>query len=231
MRARGLGFAAGVAAWAVRLMWDSISPSEFSSLYRQVRRYTMCSNARLHGLYRGVRYVVNNDIQGDLVECGCARGGSAALLGLTLRQMKAHRAIWLFDSFQGLPAPTREDPDFTIAELYTGTCVGTLEEVRRLFAELDIIEDTHFVEGLFQDTLARVSVPAIALLHLDGDWYESVKVCLDRLYDKVVPGGVIQFDDYGTWKGARKAVDEFIERRNIKTPLKRLDYAGRVLVK
>jgi O-methyltransferase len=69
------------------------------------------------------------------------------------------------------------------------------------------------------------------LLHIDGDWYESVKVCLDALYDRVVPGGIIQFDDYGYWKGARKAVDEFMAKREIKVPLKRLDYSGRSLRK
>jgi hypothetical protein len=54
---------------------------------------------------------------------------------------------------------------------------------------------------------------------------------LEELYDKVVPGGIIQFDDYGYWKGARKAVDEFLAKREIKAPLKKLDYSGRSLQK
>jgi hypothetical protein len=230
-RARDLALVADTAMRAMKMAWHSVSPSEFSTLYRQVRAYTMCSNARLLGLYRGVQYIVKNDVQGDLVECGCARGGSAALLGLTLQRMKARRPIWLFDTFTGLPAPTLEDPDFEIAELYTGTCTGTLEEVQGLFTRLHLMNDVHFVQGLFQETLVTTSLPAIALLHLDGDWYESVKVCLDNLYDEVVPGGVIQFDDYGYWKGARKAVDEFLERRAVKVSLERLDYSGRAFIK
>jgi O-methyltransferase len=230
-RARDPALVVDVAMRAMRMAWHSVSPAEFSTLYRQVRAYTMCSSARLLGLYRGVQYIVKNNIQGELVECGCARGGSAALLGLTLQRMKTRRPIWLFDTFEGLPAPTLEDPDFKIAELYTGTCAGTLEEVQRLFTELHLMDDAHFVQGLFQETLVTISPPAIALLHLDGDWYESVKVCLDNLYDKVVPGGVIQLDDYGYWKGARKAVDEFLERRAIKAPLNRVDYSGRTLIK
>src|SRR5271167_1510198 len=82
--------------------------------------------SRLRGLYRGVRYVVGREIPGDVVECGAARGGSAALMALTLRELKAQRSIWLFDTFEGLPAPTSQDPDFEIADLFTGTCVGTL---------------------------------------------------------------------------------------------------------
>jgi asparagine synthase (glutamine-hydrolysing) len=68
-------------------------------------------------------------------------------------------------------------------------------------------------------------------LHVDGDWYESVKVCLESLYDKVSPGGVIQFDDYAHWAGARKAVDEFLARRGVCSKLLKLDFAGRQMVK
>jgi (2Fe-2S) ferredoxin len=87
------------------------------------------------------------------------------------------------------------------------------------------------VKGLFQDTVPRCDVGPIAVLHLDGDWYESVKVCLDHLYDRVSPGGVIQIDDYGHWEGARKAVDEFMVARRLTGPLRYLDYTGRQLIK
>jgi hypothetical protein len=106
-----------------------------------------------------------------------------------------------------------------------------LNEVRALFQRLGVLEDVEFVKGLFQETLPVNRIGEIAVLHIDGDWYESVKVCLESLYDKVVPDGVIQLDDYGYWKGARKAVDEFFEQRGIQAPLKRLDYSGRFLIK
>lgn len=211
--------------------WDLVSPSEFSRLYRKIRTHTMCSNARLRGLHRGVKYVLNNNIPGDLVECGCARGGSAALMGLTLAQANAHRRLWLFDTFEGLPAPTSGDPDLEIAELFTGTCVGTIEDVRGLFKNLEVDKDVQLVKGLFQDTMSSVGIDQIALLHIDGDWYESVKTCLESLFDKVVAGGIIQFDDYGYWQGARKAVDEFFAKRKLKINLRKLDYSGRFLHK
>jgi predicted O-methyltransferase YrrM len=230
-RARDPRFVADSALRAMALLWDRVSPSEFSSLYRQIRSRTMCSNARLRGLYHACQYVVSRDIPGDVVECGSAQGGSAALMALTLRRMKSRRKMWLFDTFEGLPAPSAQDPDFEVAELFTGTCVGTLEEVRELFQRLNVADDVEFVKGLFQETLPASSVSAIAVLHIDGDWYESVKVCLNVLYDKVVPGGMIQLDDYGYWQGARKAVDEFLAQREIRVPLQRLDYSGRFLIK
>lgn len=230
-RARDPHFVADSALRIVMQGWDLASPSEFSSLYRQVRTHTMCSNARLRGLYRALLGVVNRDIPGDIVECGSARGGSAALMALTLRGLNVKRKLWLFDTFDGLPAPTSQDPDFELADLFTGTCVGTLDEVRGLFHRLNIADNVEFVEGLFQETLPVTPVSRIAVLHIDGDWYESVRVCLNSLYYKVVPGGVIQLDDYGYWKGARKAVDEFLDQRGIQAPLHRLDYSGRFLIK
>ena len=212
-------------------LWDLVSPFEFSRLYRRVRRYTMCSNARLRALYEGIRYVVNTNVPGDVVECGCAKGGSAALMALALRKFASRRTMWLFDTFRGLPAPTIEDPDYEIANLYAGSCVGSLEEVKHLFKTLQITDELRFVPGLFQSTLPTAPIAQIALLHIDGDWYESVKACLENLYDKVVPDGIIQFDDYGYWKGAKKAVDEFFDARGVNPTLRRLDYSGRVLMK
>ncbi len=230
-RARDPRFLADNVRRALMQAWSLVSPSEFASLYRQVRTVTMCSQARLRGLYDAVRYVASKDIPGDVVECGSAQGGSAALMALTLHRLGARRKLWMFDTFEGLPAPTSQDPDFELANLFTGTCVGTLDEVRELFHRLGIADDVTFVKGLFQETLPAAPVQRIAVLHIDGDWYESVRICLDCLYDKVVPGGMIQLDDYGYWKGARKAVDEFLEQRGIHARLRRLDYSGRFLVK
>lgn len=200
-------------------------------LYRTVRPYTMSGNVRLRGLYRAVRHVVERDIPGDVVECGTARGGSAALMGLTLKRLGALRTLWVFDTFEGIPPPTAGDPDENIARFYTGSFRGDRAEVEALFERLGIQSRSRLVKGLFQDTVPRATVDTIAVLHLDGDWYESVKVCLEHLYDKVSVGGVVQIDDYGHWEGTRKAVDEFMSQRSIDAPLSYLDYTGRQLIK
>ena len=77
---------------------------------------------------------------------------------------------------------------------------------------------THYHVGWFQDTLSKEaeSIRSIALLRLDGDWYESTKVCLDYLYDKIVDGGFLVIDDYGKWEGCRTAIDEF--NASLETP-------------
>ena len=217
--------------WKVSRIRQSILRSEFWELYRLVTPYTMVEYRRLEGLYLGVRRVVRNGIPGDIVECGAARGGSAALMGIVLKRMRSEKKLWLFDTFSGLPAPTSADPDYEIARKFTGTCVGELHEVKALFEQFQILEGVNFVKGLFQATLPGAGVREIAFLHIDGDWYESVKACLECLYHRVSPGGIIQIDDYEHWAGARKAVDEFMQKSAPGARLRYLDYTGRQIVK
>ena len=210
---------------------DGILPGAFGKLYQQVEPYSMMSYARLKGIYTGACDVLNRGIKGDFVECGTARGGCAALMGLTRAQRNDSRQIWIFDTFEGLPPPSEGDPDYDLAKTREGTCRGEYDEVKGLLEKLDVFKDVKMVKGLFQDTVPVSDVGAISLLHLDGDWYDSTKVCLDGLYDKVTPGGVIQIDDYGHWAGARKALHEFFDARAISVTLKYLDYTGRQFFK
>jgi predicted O-methyltransferase YrrM len=210
---------------------NSLASDAFARTYRTVRPYTMSGDARLRGLYQAVQHMAERKIPGAVVECGTARGGSAALLGLAMREFNARRPLWVFDTFEGIPPPTAADPDYEIAREYTGSFRGELADVTSLFEQLQILDDATLIKGRFEETVPRTDTGAIAVLHLDGDWYESVKVCLDHLYDRVSPGGIVQIDDYGHWEGARKAVDEFLAARRIAVTLRYLDYTGRQFVK
>jgi hypothetical protein len=141
------------------------------------------------------------------------------------------RTLWVFDTFDGIPPPTHADPDYEIAVRYTGQFRGELDDVTSLFERLGILDKARLIKGRFEDTVPQSPVRAIAVLHVDGDWYESVKTCLEHLYDRVSSGGIVQIDDYGHWAGARKAVDEFLAARAISVPLQYLDYTGRQFVK
>lgn len=217
--------------WRLSEARDTCFPGEFAQLHNLVRPYTMCTYARLRGLCRAVQYVVTNNIPGDIVECGAARGGSAALMGLTLKKLEANRILWIFDTFEGLPPPTSADPDYEVAKQYTGSCRGELHEVENLFSRFEILRSVKFIKGLFQVTIPTSSLERIAVLHIDADWYESVKVCLDHLYARVSSGGVIQIDDYGDWAGARRATLEFLHMHRIAPRLHYLDYTGRQFIK
>jgi predicted O-methyltransferase YrrM len=203
----------------------------FAHAYRTVRPFTMSGPARLRALYEAVEHVSENGIPGSIMECGAARGGSSALLGIAIKNTGGGRTLWVLDTFEGIPAPTRSDPDHEIAAPYTGRFRGEIADVASLLDRVGILDHAELVKGRFEDTIPRLAPGPIAVLHIDGDWYSSVKVCLDYLYDRVAPGGIIQIDDYGHWEGARKAVDEFLAARKITEPLRYVDYSGRQLIK
>lgn len=167
-------------------------------------------------------------LDGSLVECGVAQGGSAALMGLVEHDSGQPRMLWLFDSYEGLPEPTAEDlvdgaTGTHIRPLPRGSCLGTIEQVSDLlFDSFNLQRDRiRLVKGWFQDTLpvTRDQIGPIAVLRIDGDWYASVKCCLDMLFDGVVPGGYLIIDDYTSCYGAQKAVDEFIAARGLAVTL------------
>ena len=86
-----------------------------------------------------------------------------------------------------------------------------------LLAEGSNCESVHIIKGWFEETLPGTTVQTIALLHVDSDWYDSVRICLETFCDSVCPGGIIIVDDYGLWGGCRKALDEFLDARGLKT--------------
>ena len=203
-----------------------------------IRNYTMTSPRRAKLLWDFCRQVIVNEVPGDLVECGVWRGGSAGLMGLALKKFDPHhqRRLHLFDSFEGLPQPGLEDG--TAAAEYSGgvnsgdlvsihQCEAGLTEVRNfIFHELGLPEELVVIhQGWFQNTIPQLGTNPgqIALLRLDGDWYESTKVCLDHLYDRVPAGGIIVLDDYYCWEGCKKATDEFCAARGIVSKIIQID--------
>jgi hypothetical protein len=199
--------------------------AERGRLVFQVMPYSLVGWKGLEVTHRCVAQAHQKGLRGDLVECGVARGGSAALMALVNEKLSQPATLWLFDSYEGLPDPTAKDyqNDSTgshVRPLPRGACLGTYEEVERLlFDQLHLPrERVKMVRGWFQDTLPATvaNISAISVLRLDGDWYESTKVCLDYLYDKVLPGGFVIADDYHSCFGCTRAVDEFLAQRGLK---------------
>jgi O-methyltransferase len=188
--------------------------------------HTLAGPQRVQNLYRLAKRVEKEGVPGDIVECGVYNGGTAAVLARVATHSNLGRTIWLFDSFQGMPETTEVDGDD--ARRYVGEVRGSADQVRDLLhrAGADLAR-VRIVEGLFQETFPTVQIPKIALLNIDADWYESVKLCLEMFYDCVAPKGFVCLDDYGHWPGCRRAVDEFFEKRGLSYPLQVVDYTAR----
>ncbi len=183
----------------------------------------------MEATYDCTKKVLEEKTLGALVECGVAQGGSALLIALVNQKFgDGTRRLWLFDSYEGLPEPTPEDfkngkTGEHVRPLPKGSCLGTIEEVSRLLFDQHSLgrRDIELVKGWFQDTLpqTRGKVGPIALLRLDGDWYESTKVCFDMMFDQVSEGGFVILDDYFTCYGCKRATDEFLQARGKNYPI------------
>jgi O-methyltransferase len=137
------------------------------------------------------------------------------------------RDVWAFDSFSGLPEPAEVDGRRSFE--FAGACVGSEEKLRegiRRYADPDRLQVR---AGWFEDTLADAAreIDAVAVLHCDGDWYDSVRLTLEVFYPLVSPGGFVVIDDYGTWPGAKRATDEYRRAVGDRGRLRRIDHTGR----
>jgi O-methyltransferase len=216
----------------------------FRQLWSQVEPFTLTSAERGYGLYKALHYLINNQIQGDVVECGVYQGGSMFLAALTLMGLipdSTKPDLWLYDTYEGMTPPSQWDKIQSTGQLVQdrwqeGWWKAPLEGVKRVMDQSNYPpEQLHFVQGDVAQTLKSQGPSQISLLRLDTDWYESTKIELEILYPRLSPGGVLIIDDYGHFTGARKAVDEYFHTLDIhkKTVpmLHRLDYTGRLAIK
>lgn len=210
------------------------------------------THAGLDG-YGAVDFIVFRNIPGAFVECGVASGTHPSFWARRLIQNREIRDIWLYDTFEGMTPPGKndcslEDGKRAIGDYWSpekvknfwesqqldgggnGWCRGSLEEVVANMGNTNYPRRfTHYVKGDVCETLKNPNnIPhSIALLRLDTDWYESTKAELEALYDRVTPGGLIIFDDYYYWAGQRKAVDDFFASRNITPTIGQVPFTQR----
>jgi O-methyltransferase len=186
-----------------------------------------------------VKYILNNNIEGDIVECGVDNGNFEYIWINELLQQNQVRDIYLYDTFNGLTKPGEFDYTCENARIYKMKKEQVLEEWTShvinettnswCYTPLNIVqnylnstgypqEKLHYIVGDVMETLTqKENIPdKIAILRLDTDWYESSKIELEQLYNNVVIGGVIIFDDYYHWDGQRRATDDFFIKINVK---------------
>jgi O-methyltransferase len=207
---------------------------------RFVRHYikgpavSMLPLARLDNLQSCIADVVAAGVPGDLIETGVWRGGATIFMRAMLKALGVtDRIVWVADSFEGLPEP---DPErFPIeAETHRGGVMtnaykhfaADLDEVRSNFKAYDMLDErVSFLKGWFKDTLPTAPIGALAIMRLDGDYYESTMDALTNLYDKLSIDGYAIIDDYGedSWTYCRKAVDDFRRERRIEEPMIQVD--------
>lgn len=169
--------------------------------------------------YELYKRIVN--LPGDVIELGVFRGGGIIQFA-TFRELLENvnaRKIWGFDVFGPFPEAHNEADEKFRAEWIktTNNEFLTKEELQKAFVYKDI-KNVELVKGDIGDTIPAFLKDnpnlRIALLHIDTDVYEPAKIALDYLYNRVVKGGIICFDDY-TVAGETRAVDEFFYNKDV----------------
>ena len=211
------------------------------AIVARVEPFTMTSLDRRASLIGAIDHLVRHRIEGDIVECGVWRGGSMMAAALALMDRgQTQRHLWLYDTFEGMSAPTEADRSHdgvgAQQQLDSTTrgegvwCAASLQDVQANLARTGYpAAQVHYQPGKVEDTIPATLPGRIALLRLDTDWYESTRHELQHLYPLLAPGGVLIIDDYGHWQGARRAVDEYFAGTSVF--LHRVDYTARLLVK
>jgi O-methyltransferase len=185
-----------------------------------------------------IKYILDNNIEGSIVECGVEQGTYEDIIIKYLVEKNEVRDIYMYDTFDGLTKPTLHDYTCNTAYLYqmnnnqvvnewnkkkkynnktSDWCSFPLEQLQNKLNRYNYKkEKLHYIVGDVMETLNNPNnIPdKIAILRLDTDFYDSTKFELHKLYNKVVENGLIIVDDYYHWNGQKLAVDEYLKYIN-----------------
>jgi len=154
------------------------------------------------------------DLKGDIVECGVWKGGFSIFLANTFKD----KNIWVSDSFDGFQPLSESNYEYSSERHhseYSAMIKVSLEEVQSNFKKYNLEGNRiKFLKGFVKDTLPTSGIKKISLLRIDVDAYSATLEVLDELYDKVVPGGYIIFDDTCLHESLN-AIKTFFKKRNI----------------
>jgi O-methyltransferase len=216
--------------------------------YNRVKPFTGTSESRAFALVQAIRYIVGNNIPGDFIEFGVARGGSAMLIALTLKDLGVEdRDIYLYDLFGTRPKYGEWDVEMhsgkSVGDYYALVDQGDRDAMKNweFYSEAEVMQNLrstgynpnriHLIRGDVCETLNDFSHTEVALMRLDTDFYESTKHELTSLYPKLSKNGVMIIDDYGHWLGARRATDEFLQGLPLQPLLFYIDNTARQILK
>jgi predicted O-methyltransferase YrrM len=197
-----------------------------------VTPFTSVSRERIINVLNLIDNINNNNIPGDFIEIGVWKGGLIMAMALKCIQLGIDRKIHAYDTFEGMTNPSYDDVDmnneFAINIFNKVQCVSLFNETKANIDKTNYTNIEYHVGDILKTDVSNIP-GEISLLRLDTDWYESTKFELKNFYPLVSPGGIVIIDDYGHWKGCRKAVDDFLSTEGGKgkeIEINKIDYTG-----
>lgn len=215
-------------------------------LIEECMPFSMTGPKRMIALNFCLKNILDNKVDGDFVECGVWRGGNLILVQKIFNKHFSNKSIYGYDTFEGMSEPTEFDVDHrnklakTLLEksnkkndtLNIWAYVNKETVIKNINQNLSN-NKIKLIKGKVEQTLKiNENLPKkISILRLDTDWYESTKIELEILYPLLERNGFLIIDDYGHFKGARKAVDEYFGKFEKKPYLHIVDYSCRIIQK
>ena len=220
--------------------------NEEIKIINQCKKYSMGGELRMSVLINLVKLINQKKIKGDFVECGVWRGGNIILFQKLIEYFSIkNKIIYGYDTFEGMTPPSKFDiyqnkktAKFLMSKEkknhnleHTIHAICSLDQVKKHINDATKINNIKLIKGDVVKTLKiNQNLPKkISILRLDTDFYDSTKIELEILYPRIQTGGVLIIDDYGEWKGSKKAVDEYF--KNNMPFLHIIDQSSRYLIK
>lgn len=217
---------------------DEMNDPRVEQIINQVKSHSMVHETGIEFTIASAIYAIKNNIPGVFVEFGTWRGGCSAAILLAQRAFfgQVTRPVYMFDSFEGLPSVTEKDgPLANEYQLevdsgnYHDNCRAAQEDLESLLELHGFCgEDFKIVRGWFassvEKTKAELAEQKIAVLRLDGDWYESTTTTLNGCCPAVSEEGIVIVDDYYAWDGCARAVHEYLTEKDLPYRIKSLPH-------
>src|SRR5262249_44651454 len=171
---------------------------------------------RLHALAWAAQHALSLD--SDFLECGVFKGDRASLLAKVTDFGRQRKTFYLYDSFAGF------SPDYSSADDFPDS-PGFFDFAHKLFSEPGLFEEVtrrfsaypnvRIVRGVLPDVLAETAPDKISFMHMDLNSPRASVACLEVLFDRMIPGGMIIFDDYGwyAYRREKELADVFMAAR------------------
>lgn len=171
--------------------WDG--DVEFQAIYNQAKHNTLVDQYRMYELWELTEQVVKLDNSTSFLEVGVWQGGTAAIIGRKLELLGAKSKFYIADTYTGVVKSNDKDLFYNDSE-HNDT---SLEVVEKLIKDIKI--DYQKLVGIFPEDTAHLvgDSEKFGLCHIDVDVYQSAKDVVDWIWDRLIIGGVIVFDDYG----------------------------------
>jgi len=222
---------------------SEIEDSELDIL-KKIKDFSMCSIPNHWAIIQSIKYINENKIEGDLVESGVYKGGNLILMNYLNDKLNLSKKIFAYDTFEGMPEENKKiDYDLTnksaseTRKQYNNKewCYASLNLVKENLSKFDksFEKKFKFIKGKVEDTLLKEeNLPKkISFLRLDTDFYESTKKELEILFPRLEKNGILIIDDYGHWKGSKKATNDYFQKDKKFRFFHRIDYASRLYIK